>query len=359
VPNDGSGLQAGDWSEAELSETVREFPPALGADTGVDREVRFLSGVVKVIRARRAEPDSEADARKLAVFLLHPAGGELVPGERPVREPLIRNGVVPLTRRVWFVGEAVNSGRYLDLADRTDDEIFEAVTGPLALGHVPAIVFDPRPTSAVALYYPRGLAKADDCSDVALGGVPLDISDVLQTVDVMYQRALITPERYDKRHNLWEEPAKWYPVQHAEEEIQSVLRSGLQGRYPACKVNAEQRDVAGRLDIEIEELDPLHVGHVVRHAILELKVLRSFGSTGIPQSPQYTLDWVESGVKQAAKYRQVRNAVASALCCFDMRTVPSGETCFDHVKTLAAQLQVHLRVWFLFASSSAFRDATT
>ncbi len=121
----------------------------------------------------------------------------------------------------------------------------------------------------------------------------------------------------------------------------------------------EQTAVPGRLDLEIEQSDPLDRGKITRHAVLELKVLRSFRSSGTTVSPTETLDWVESGVRQAASYRDERGALAAALCCFDMRNEHTGEKCFEHVQELANSLIVELRHWFVFGTSEQYREFST
>ncbi len=111
----------------------------------------------------------------------------------------------------------------------------------------------------------------------------------------------------------------------------------------------------GRLDLEIDEKS-LNGTSVIRHAILELKVLRSYGSTGKQVTDKYTLEWVEKGVAQAYTYREDRSALASALCCFDMRLNNTGEKCFSHVLDLASRLKVELKLWYIYATSEKYRN---
>jgi hypothetical protein len=132
---------------------------------------------------------------------------------------------------------------------------------------------------------------------------------------------------------------------------------GLVNAFPSCTVRHEQPTPLGRVDLEIEEINPLDPGITVRHAVLELKVLRSFSNTGTPVATGRIQEWVDSGVRQAAAYRADKGARAAALCCFDMRREDSGDSCFDDVRYLANQLTVALRRWYLFASSSLCREA--
>ena len=99
----------------------------------------------------------------------------------------------------------------------------------------------------------------------------------------------------------------------------------------------------GRTDLEIEQGNPVDHSLVTRYAILELKVLRSFGSTGHVVTQGFTDDWIESGVEQAAAYRAEKEARWSALCCFDMRVEDLGHAkCFESVQDMAESVCVWL-----------------
>lgn len=101
----------------------------------------------------------------------------------------------------------------------------------------------------------------------------------------------------------------------------------------------------------------MQVGKFVRHAILELKVLRSFGSTGTSVSETEIRKIVKEGVEQAAAYRVEREAHASALCCFDMRTKSARKKCFHGVQATAQKRDVKLCVWPIFANAKEYREA--
>ena len=83
--------------------------------------------------------------------------------------------------------------------------------------------------------------------------------------------------------------------------------------FPWCRITDEQPGVSGRTDIEIEEIDYIGGNHI-RHVLIELKVLRDYGSTGLKKSENDNLKWVEEGVEQAWSYGKERGAAAFALC---------------------------------------------
>ncbi len=134
------------------------------------------------------------------------------------------------------------------------------------------------------------------------------------------------------------------------------MRTGLCVGMPLCQINLEQNLIAGRLDLEIDELDPTSLTFV-RHAVLELKVLRSFGSTGASTSASQTEKWVSEGVDQAHAYRDERSARAGALCCFDMRVNAGDKTCIKKVRGKADGLKVVVKSWPLYPDVKFYRAA--
>jgi hypothetical protein len=253
----------------------------------------------------------------------------------------------------------VASGHYRTLCELDDDGLFRFVTDDLKLGSVPAIIFDPRTVPISVRLYPEGLGAPDTVEHLSVAGADVNLSRVFDVIAHVHRKCLITPEAQVRVGKLWKDASRWWASEAAEDLVQLHLRVGLTVAFPTCTVRHEQTDVPGRLDLEIEESDPLDRSRVTRYVILELKVLRSFGSTGKEYTTQYILDWVDSGVRQAATYRDERGARDSALCCFDMRKEHTGEDCFDHVRGLANRLKVVLKVWFIFASSAQYRDFMT
>jgi hypothetical protein len=345
----------GAWDLGELKVTANTNA-GVGSDAGLADDVRFASGVVKLVRRQIAE-GTENPAR-LAIFLLQPNARQLDKNVQPKRIPMLDNGLTQLAGRLWYVNEAVVSGKYLELDEIEDDALFSVVTDRLQLGDVTAAVVELRTKTPSVRFYPRGLSELDDVRTLAITG-PVTLNDIFAAVDHVHKTHLVTPEANSPAGKLWVNGAKSCPTKKAEDCIQMYLRSGLATAFPACDIRFEERSPAGRLDLKIEESDALDKTRVTRHAILELKVLRSYGSTGIPVSSEETRAWVESGVKQAFSYGKEWHAKRPALCCFDMRVEPTGQECFAPVSKLAKNLRVELRLWFLFGTSKRYRDFLT
>ena len=271
---------------------------------------------------------------------------------------MLSNGLTPLGSHIWFVGPAVNLGHGLAIPKWEDDEVFAAASR-MSVGTSPTILFEPRTDSPEARFYPNGLDAPDDFHYLRLGGTIITMDDVLAVVDRVHITQLITPGAQSKAGKLWKSASKFWAAEDAEDTVQLYLRAGLAAAFPSCIIRGEQSQVSGRLDLEVEEPSDTDRSVVVRHAILELKVLRSFGSGGAPVSDKSVKTWISEGVDQAEEYRLERGSRASALCCFDMRSTVTGERCFAHVLQAAINANVTLRVWHLFSSAKAYRAFQT
>ena len=273
---------------------------------------------------------------------------------------MVDNGRTMVVGRLWFTAAAVVSAHYVELPNDTDDDgRFSYVANDLDLGSQPTLIFDPRTVSPLLRWYPEGLSQPDNVELKPLAG-DVNPNDVFDAIDLLYQECFVTPISLPQGINLWCEAGRHWPRRDAEALVQSLLKAGLVLRFPHCTVRHEQTQQAGRTDLEIEQSDPLDNTVVRRQAIIELKVLRGFGSKGATVSEAYTREWIQKGVQQAAAYRANKNARWSALCCFDMRVDDAGDTaCFTHVIEDATRLEVRLKRWFLYASSEDYRVAAT
>jgi hypothetical protein len=346
----------GPWANADLGKTARR-DAGIGADEGLPLDVRFTRNVATLVRRRRATPGADKDPNLPAIFLLQPVPVELEPGKAAKRVPMLDNGRTAINGRVWFVGGGPANGHYIDYEAAEDDDIFRLITDMLRQGSTPAILFDPRLAVPEARFYPRGLSEPDSYQTIAVSDADVTLDGVVRVVDAIYRSCLVTPEVQSKYEKLWHNQDKWWPSQKAETLVQGKLHAGLAGAFPTCTVRPEQTMAEGRLDLQIEQSEPLDRSKITLHAVLELKVLRDFGETGATFTEKRTLEWVESGVKQAGTYRTGKGAKWSALFCFDMRKENTGEKCFDHVRELAARLNVFLKSWFLYAKSTHYRSA--
>lgn len=348
--------EAGDpWGDDALRVTLSGYR-GVGTDADLPRSTRFLSSVAALIRKRLAE--GEDASKPPAVFFLQPRPPASLGDVQ--RFPFLDNGREHVCGRFWFTSHAANDGRASEINPEVDDaEIFRLAVEDFGVGGVPAIILDARGEQPEVRYYPDGLAETSTGYLIRFDFSDISIDDIFAVIDGLHVDTLCTPEGQGRAGKLWADSSQGRPASNAEDQVQILLKAALKARYPTCTVRVEQTQSSGRLDLELEESLPDDRSKFERHALLELKVLRSRGSRGTAYSRQYTDAWIEKGVRQAAAYRIERGTKVSALCCFDMRDHVHGEECFDHVRELAARLEVTLGCWHVFNSSEMLREHVT
>ena len=347
----------GRWAGGDFGATVSLYR-GVGVDTDVPDQHRFVSGVVQLLRQRRLvlEAQDDSDDSDLAIFVLKPMPPDSI---TTTREPMLDHGHISVVGRLWFSSVAVTSAHYVNLPQDSDDARVSYVADRLDLGALPTLIFDPRTVPAKLRWYPEGLGQLDNVDLIPLSG-DLSPSEVFDLIEHLYRQCFVTPDSLPNSVSLWHDASRYRPLENAEALVQSHLKTGLAARFPSCKIRHEQTQVTGRTDLEIEQFDSLDHSVVTRHAIIELKVLRSFRSSGSKVYDSQTKESIEEGVRQAAAYRIEKEARWSALCCFDMRRDDAGdEACFADVQDCADALEVMLRRWFLYASAAELRQAIT
>lgn len=358
MASDNEAASLGPWKDANLRVTARA-DAGLGTDAGVPDIIRFRSSVAKLVR-RRLAARGETETDLPAIFMLLPSPPGSANAYSPKRVPRLDRGMEKISGRVWFVGAGPGSGHFIPAEHADDDILFTFVTDTLGLGTIAAIVFDPRDPDLHVRHYPNGLDDLGTFEDVAIGKADVSIETVTAAIETTYAEKMITPDAQPKKMKLWANQGKCWPVHDAEDLVQGYLEVALNAAFPTCTVRPEQTMPEGRLDLEIIENDPNDRSIISQHGILELKVLRSFGQTGNKYTKKYNKDWVTSGVQQAAEYRDSKGAKWGALVCFDMQCDDAGDsTSFSHVTRLSKRLKVHLRRWFIYATSKQLRSART
>ena len=358
LPDNETSSFLGRWADGDFQHTVARNR-GVGADADLPDENRFLAGVVQLLRRREAELDrrGESDDADLAIFVLKPTPPDSIIDA--VREPMVDNGLARINGRLWFTAAPVISAHYVNLPQDTDHSRFQYITDIYNLGAQPTLVYDPRTIQPQLRWYSEGLDRPNNMELKPLDGV-VEPCDVFFAIDHAYRQCLITPGGLPRGVNLWEDAGRYIPAKNAEALLQSHLKAGLVMRFPFCTIRHEQAQPAGRTDLEVEQSDPIDRTRVTRHAILELKVLRSYWASGTTVSPYDTKRHLADGVAQATSYRDEKGVSWSAVCCFDMRRNDVGDdACFAHISETAAERSVWLRRWFLFASAAQLRHSQT
>ena len=265
-----------------------------------------------------------------------------------------------VTGRVWVSNEATTNGHFLEHS-KDDATLVSYVVDELGLGDYATVVFHPDPGGGELRFYPSGLSDLGNVTKWPLGALAaITMDDVLRTIDRLHADVLISPNNQTTNSSTWIDSSRWYPVKHAEAAIQSSLRIALKFAFPLIDVQQELDVYHGRFDLAVRIREPSSQSfHWL--GVLELKVVKSFTSTGSPHPDSLNRAEILKGVRQAFEYRGDLPADWAVLCCFDMRKDDdSSESCFDEARGLAAANNVTMRRWRMVNSADALRnlDAT-
>ena len=343
--------ELGPWAGADLSGTALVYGGD-GSDDDLDPIRRFGRNVGRLALRRIRQHLGELRRDAIAIFLLQPSAPE---GASTSREPMLGDGGVELSGKIWFVNVTAQSGRSLEVECDDDGAMFDAVE-VLGLGHVPAVVFNPKIANPVMRIYEKGLSAEADFEAIEVIDREIDLSEVRRIIDLMYHKNLCTPDAQVAGASMWADSSKLHATSNAEAIAQLQVKTALTISLFNCDIRHEQQMRAGRVDLEITQR--LADGAIIVPAEIEIKVLRERNRRGRKWSDAYNEKWIKRGVRQAAAYRDDRGAKAGMLCCFDMRDGDRGEvSTFAVVQPFAEALDITLHRNFLYNDAESWRKA--
>lgn len=341
------------WKDDDLLVTVSSYTGTQYYHYLPD-EVQFVHSVSKILAMRNAR-DKPVLCSAPSLYVLAPVPENVTIA--PKREPTFSLGGVNVAGKVWFGAPAMNSCNGFSIPPYTDtDALFLFVSKTLASGSRPAIYFDGSANEAVLRFYPKGVDLPDDCEDILFGGTHLSETTLKRVLDRIHERFLITPTASMASGELWVNGEKSYPVIRAESAVQKVVEIGLGCALGNVRVKRERTGVYGRFDLALIEQDPQNPSKATNHAILELKVVKAFTSTGKAFPDGANKIAVLKGVKQAFAYREEHGSRISALCCYDMRPDPSLQKYSGRKCKIAEDLGVKFWAWNLFSTTESARN---
>jgi hypothetical protein len=351
VPADNNATGLGFWTGADLGGTARLFAGD-GADDDLPPVSRFGRNVARLAlrRTRQHLGDMRRDA--IAVFLLQPGG---LSGTDTTRQPMLGDGGVEISGRIWFVPMNVQSGRELVPPSEGAGEVFDYIQG-LGLGDVPAAVFNPTVTTPTVRLYRHGLNDEESVETVDIVDRETTLDDIKRVIDAAHESNLCTPDAQVAGVSMWHDADKHRAAQNAEAIAQAHVKTALSVALFSCDVRHEQPMKVGRVDLEV--VQRMADGSSIIPAEIEIKVLRERNIRGHHWSATKNEKWMRRGARQAAAYRDERRARAGMLCCFDMRATDVGDTAaFAAVKAYADGLSVELHRNYLFNDAERYRVA--
>lgn len=352
VQSDAKALELGAWTHDRAQLTTAQRTNYGDVDD-LPPELRFQVYVSRMIRTRERRADAEKVGAAAFILVTPEQQCQFKAGRSFDRNA--HTGRVRLASRLHFVTPRAASSAYEEY-DGDDNGLFDRIEA-LKCDHLPALVYLPSADKSALTYYPNGTRVDDGMRQVQLDYGPVTEAEILLVIDAIYRTELCTPDNSGPT-KVWANASKGYPVEDAERTIQQFLRVGLAARFNWCTIRAEQAGKLGRTDLEVVDDRTGEPGTITHHALLELKVLRSFTHTGSRYAASSTEEAISKGVNQANSYGNANNSLLRMLCCFDMRSDDVGDNAtFAHVQSGATTLCVRLKRWYMYRSSDLHRDA--
>ena len=340
----------GPWEHADLQGTAYAFSGD-GSDNDIETVHRFSRSVCRLVLRRLRQPEQSVRRDAIAIFLLQPTAPD---GYSTIREPLLGDGGVEVCGKIWFANATAQSGRSLAVDCQDDGTMFEIVES-LDLGDIPTVVFNPKVAVPVVRIYSQGV-NVDNVVAIDIDEHEVNLSEIKEIIDLMCEKELCTPDAQQPGLSMWANAPQFWAASNAESIAQLHTKTALSVRLFKCDIRREQTMRIGRSDLEIAQR--LADGRTVIPAEIEIKVLRERNRKGKRWSDRYVEKWMRRGVRQAAAYRDERNADSGVLCCFDMRGRDRGDlAAFSIVRDYADSNSVVLHRNFLYNSSEAQRVA--
>lgn len=338
------------WSQELIATTIDSLGLSAGVDADLPDHVRFVRRVRELVTSYT---NNHGRLGGHALFLLAPSIGDELRARSTLRRR-IHNGEVDPSSTVWLVGAAVADAYAIALDNNSVDAAFNLVCDELGLGDAPAVLCDAAPDPQLFAWYPLGLSQADRLYEgpVVLT-TPPSLDELMEVVDRVHKTRLMTTHNQNLDTSLWEDGSKHWAHKRAEKRVQDALMAGLGGAFGRPYfVDQEVSSDSGRFDIGFRELTA--PGTTALRAVLELKVTRSFGSTGsaksLAENEQHALD----GVEQAWSYADDHGADDSACLVFDLRTDEHHQEP-EAAAAKASELGVLLRLWRCFPTAEDYR----
>jgi len=316
-----------------------------------------LESVARAISARMDHQDYAAEPKRLTIFLISDRPRELAERIGAVSEPILDNGSRSFCGCILVAPATCHSGYGYALNGTTNAELFQEVVDKGA-GEEIALVFDPNATEKEIRYYPKGLALPEMVQRFSFRTMNFTVQMLDSVLKRLHDEILLTPDAA-KGLDIWERASNYWPIKDCEARLQGLMKLTLTVAFDTrlFSVMWEVPGTQGRCDLFVIARDTNENGRLTAHAVIELKVLRSFSSGGSRVAKKVNADAIKKGVLQARGYRDDRHALHAMLCCYDMRKPiqSDGDKCFDPIRKGASRNAVHLRCYRLYRTADDLR----
>ncbi|MDO5506325.1 MAG: PD-(D/E)XK nuclease domain-containing protein [Pseudoxanthomonas suwonensis] len=347
---------AADWSDSALQATIGGYVGS-GYMQHAPELAQFCHAVAKIIRKRRACA-SESLRTAPAVFVMAPLPSVDVPVER---HPRFFTAQVEVVGRVWFGAKGLASATAIAMPNGGHDDcaLFDFIVDSLGVGNAPAIIYDAGVDDGVMHIYRQGMANPDEFEELSLDAANLTLDYLHDLLKKLHETFLVTPTASESQRDLWENRAKWHPVNESEKAVQKILYIALNTHllYSSLQIKQEDTTAMGRCDFILKEQDPVDSSKWTHHAIIELKVLKDFTHTGSRFPASDNKKAVTEGLDQARDYRSDHACRLAALSCYDMRKAPDAFEAVAHEMARANHENIGLWAWPIYNQAKGARTA--
>lgn len=347
----GSG---GLWSDDNLLSTLSSYNgSAYNQELPPFRQ--FCHAAAKIIQRRRASATNTLSEGPVIFILegLLPASGAA-----QERRPMFNHGAEGIEGRLWTGASRLSQATGIPIPDGSTADRFDYVISTLGLGDAPAIYYDASQEEGIMRAFPKGLIDPESYEDLSLLSSNLSMEHLRKMFEGAHARLLLTPTSSITRR-LWHNRYKSIPIGDAEKGVQEVLHTALVTLlgFGSIVIRQEGTSELGRYDFHFKEQDPVDSSVWTHHAVVELKVIKSFTEAGNPVPDSTNAQAVTDGLKQAVAYRKDQSCRFAALSCYDMRKTPDPQAAITHEQGNAAAWNIGLWAWAMYPSADKARDA--
>ena len=350
MASEDSGTIAGvdDQELATVTGLMTEVP-----DGRASRADRFAQAVRTLVEKRAQKGWPKEGAADMAVFVLvdYPRKEGQAHGGTPFADPVAQG--TPLLGRLFFASADASHGHFI--AVPTDEgavldwlEQNELVDRPIVTVYRDAKEMVTRRKGI------RDSARSDAIRDKEPSATA---QELLEALDLYHRSEVVTPT--DCPDGVWNCARRYIPGPEPEKSIQKALRLSLNSWFRGVvRAGTEDTTKIGRIDVRLLKKEAS--GGLAYWIILELKVIKSYTSTGTSVGDSANVEAIVKGVKQAGAYRANRDAVEGMLEVYDLRQDKAKDLTTRQEVTVAAAKyspRPRINVWPMYGSAEDARNA--
>jgi hypothetical protein len=232
---------------------------AFGRDPELDATESMIAieGLARIVVARMEHGGWQADPKSLAIFIVTDRPRDLAETLNAVHEPILDNGTVILTGKLWIVSPSMVSGYYVGLSANGAGPAFAEVRAK-GLEKLRAVIFDPAAVQPELRHYPQGLEEDERVQKILIAGKTFTTEALINALALFHESSIITPDAAGPPMSPWRDGSKYVPRPGAEAFLQGWLKSQLWMAFQGgCIIKSEMPGTEGRCDLLVLSKHPV------------------------------------------------------------------------------------------------------